>query len=166
MSGKKANGEGSIRKIEDRNVWEARYYIDGKRKSIYAKSKTEARNKMNDILAELRRDEYIDEQKMTLEEWLNIWFDEFLEVRPSSKARYERDIRLRIVPYLGHYRLKDLNTIAIQRMYRKCKSDGLSAKSVMNMHGVLHEALDKAVSLRYMKHNPSDDCTLPKRQKP
>ena len=39
---------------------------------------------------------------------------------------------------------------------------GLSAKSIKNIHSVLHEALDKAVEFRYIRYNVSDAATLPK----
>ena len=46
------------------------------------------------------------------------------------------------------------------------KSKGLSAKSIKNVHGVIHESLTKAVQLHYIRENPSDSCELPKTLKP
>ena len=41
----------------------------------------------------------------------------------------------------------------------------LSPKTIKNVHGVLHKALDKAAELRYIAFNPSDPCTLPRIKK-
>ena len=40
--------------------------------------------------------------------------------------------------------------------------DPLSAKTVKNIHGVLHKALQQAVSIGYLRFNPSDACVLPR----
>lgn len=42
---------------------------------------------------------------------------------------------------------------------------GLSAKSVKNLHGVLHKALQQAVLCQYVKTNPCDACKLPRVEK-
>lgn len=52
-------------------------------------------------------------------------------------------------------------------MYNRLqKSDdnptGLSAKSIKNLHGVLHKALKQAMRLGYIKANPTDACELPR----
>lgn len=160
-----SNGEGSIRKRDD-GRWEARITFNDKRKSVYGKSKAEVRDKMIEVQVDIVNDVYVDESNITVSEWMEIWMADFLEARPSTIKRYERDVRLRIIPQLGRIKLKDLSTIHVQRMYRKCREEGLSAKSIHNLHGVLHEALKKAVSLKYIKANPCDECTLPKKKKP
>lgn len=165
MAGRKSNGEGSIRKRGD-GLWEARITIGDKRKSIYGKTKSEVRNKMIEIQVEVTNKDYIDETNMTVAQWMDTWMNDFLEARPSTIKRYDRDVRLRIIPCLGKIKLKELTTMQIQKMYRKCKNDGLSPKSIHNLHCVLHEALRKAVALKYIKSNPSEECTLPKNPKP
>ncbi len=39
---------------------------------------------------------------------------------------------------------------------------GLSAKTVKNVHGVLHKALKQAVEIGYIKFNPADSCKIPR----
>ena len=46
--------------------------------------------------------------------------------------------------------------------YNTLSSEGLSPKSVKIAHGVLHRALQQAVAIGYLSHNPSDACTLPR----
>ena len=50
-------------------------------------------------------------------------------------------------------------------MTNKRTNKPLSAKSKENVHGTLHKALEKAVSLGYIRHNPADKPNLPKVQK-
>lgn len=54
----------------------------------------------------------------------------------------------------------------IQRLYNNLfegKDDNgkLSAKTIKNIHGVLHKALAQAQRNGYIKNNPSEDCVLP-----
>ncbi|MFT9078441.1 tyrosine-type recombinase/integrase [Ethanoligenens sp.] len=41
----------------------------------------------------------------------------------------------------------------------------LSAKTIQNLHGVVHKALQQAVEIGYIKFNPSDACKLPRIEK-
>ena len=50
MAKKRANGEGTIRKRSD-NCWEARYSVDGKRHSLFAKSQKEARKMLTEVMS-------------------------------------------------------------------------------------------------------------------
>ena len=42
----------------------------------------------------------------------------------------------------------------------------MSAKTVRNIHGVLHKALQQAVKNKYIRFNPADDPVLPTAEKP
>lgn len=59
-------------------------------------------------------------------------------------------------------KLDALATHTIQKFYNTLSSEGLSPKSVKIAHGVLHRALQQAVAIGYLSHNPSDACTLPR----
>ena len=102
---------------------------------------------------------------------MDIWQETYLvSAKPRTKAAYESDIRLHIKPALGAIRLEALNTHTIQNFYNNLtkpqgKKQGLSAKSVKNIHGVLHHALNQAVANGLLRANPADACTLPRIEK-
>ena len=52
MALKRANGEGNIKKREN-GTWEARFSVNGKRHSIYGKTRAEVRKKLTDTLAKI-----------------------------------------------------------------------------------------------------------------
>ncbi len=54
----------------------------------------------------------------------------------------------------------------IQTMYNKLFKSGLSPKTIKNIHGVLHRALDQAVAVGYLKTNPCQGVKLPRIEKP
>lgn len=121
---------------------------------------------MTALLAEVDAGDYHEPCHMTLEECLKIWTEEYLpDIKPSTKERYEMDIRRHINPLLGSTKLSALTAPKLQKMLRKNQEDGLSPKSIKNLHGVIHKALEKAYILGYIKRNVSNDCELPRMEK-
>ena len=194
-----AQGSGTIRQRAD-GTWEARFVVGhdpgtGKpvRKSVYAKTQKEVRQKLAQAVAAVDDKSYREPCKMTLGEWLDIWVDTYLkDVKPRTLKIYQDDIRLHIKPYLAAVKLNELDTHTVQRFFNTLlrsgkrvpkrdkegkivKKDGktvyegapLSSKTVKNVHGVLHGALRQAVVNRYIPINPADGdfCKLPKIQK-
>lgn len=162
MGKRRANGEGSVKKRSN-GTWEGRVTIDNKRKSIYGKTREEVREKMAKIIAERDEGIYIEPTKMTVADMVQLWQTDYLvDVAPSTKARYDIDVRLRILPTLGRVLLSDLTSPMIQRMYHQQLEKGLSVKSLRCLHGVMHSVLALAVELGYIRKNVSESCRLPR----
>jgi integrase len=98
---------------------------------------------------------------------------EWLEaVRPNRKAstfsNWSWLMRAYVVPRIGHVRLDRLSPTDIQRLYSELRSSGarggkpLSGTQVRNVHGVLHNALNYAVRIGYLSHNPTDAIDRPR----
>ncbi len=108
---------------------------------------------------------------MTLAQWMDIWTSTYLGgVKPRTVEIYKSDIRLYITPALGAVRLESLSTHAIQQFYNQLTAGteskhGLSAKTVKNIHGVLHHALKQAVANGLLRSNPANACILPRVEK-
>ena len=103
--------------------------------------------------------------QITTGQWLDIWHDEYLGgVKESTATNYEYHIRVNIKPYIGSVKLQKLTAPVIQRLYKQRLKD-LSPKTIKNVHGVIHKALEKAVQCHYIKYNPADACELPRIQK-
>ena len=100
---------------------------------------------------------------------MSIWAQDYLVgVKASTAYLYRRTIELYIDPHLGHIRLDALNAHAVQHFYNelakpsKPDAASLSAKSIKNIHGVLHKALKQAVLIGYLRTNPTEACILPR----
>ena len=163
MAKKRANGEGNIRKREGVG-WEARFYDDkGKRHSVYGKTQTEVRKKLAEALSMVGVHDGNEGDDLTVGQWLVIWQRDFLgNVKPGTAINYEMTLRVHVIPALGEIPLIDLKTPPIQRLYNKKLLEGLSPKSIKNLHGCLHKALDIAVKIGYIPKNPSSACILPR----
>ena len=190
MSGRKSNGIGTIRKRKE-GQWEARYtagfdLLTGKQiqKSVYGKTQPEVKKKLAAAIANLPQQQekcLNNSPLLSFGSWLEEWLKDYCCTRkPNTIEQYEYQIRVNIKPALGKTALSELEGEQIQHLYntlmkphkllsrngRVLKSKGLSAKSIKNVHGVIHESLAKAVQLHYIRENPSDSCELPKAVKP
>ena len=180
QSKKSTSGMGSIRKItRDVNgktytYYEARYTAGfdpgtGKQiqRSITDKSKKVVAQKLRAAMADLDAGTYKAPCKMTVAQWLDIWVAEYLNsVKPLTKHNYNKQVQKHFKPALGAVRLDALDTHTIQRFYNSLSASGLSPKTVKNLHGILHCALQQAIACDYLSRNPADACKLPKVTKP
>ena len=100
---------------------------------------------------------------MTVGQWLDIWTNEYLgAAKPRTANHYKGVVNSRIKPGLGAVKLDALNPHTIQSYYNSLMKEGLAPKAVRNLHGILHKALQQAVSNCYIKSNPTDHCILPR----
>ena len=176
-----AQGSGTIRKkTVTRNgqpytYWEARITTGrdpgtGKQiqKSFTGKTQKEVREKMQAAAVAVNEKTYIEPSKLTLGQWLDIWEAEYLgDIKPLTLASYKRTVKNHIKPALGAIKLQALSAHEIQGMYNAAQRGDkpLAPKTIKNLHGVTHKALQQAVELGYIKFNPADACKLPRAEK-
>ncbi len=180
QSKRTTSGMGSIRKItrtingKNYIYYEARYTAGfdpgtGKQiqRSITDKAKKVVAQKLRAAMADLDAGTYKAPCKMTVAQWLDIWVAEYLNsVKPLTKHNYNKQVQKHFKPALGAVRLDALDTHTIQRFYNSLSASGLSPKTVKNLHGILHSALQQAIACDYLSRNPADACKLPKVTKP
>ena len=173
MARKAANGAGSIRQRPD-GRWEARYIVGINpgtgayiRKSVYGKTQREVRQKLTQATAELDTGTYLEPVKMTVGAWLDAWEREYLrDMSANTRKTYQNQIRLHIKPAFGAVQLETLSAPMVQQFYN-CLAETKAPKSIKLIHSILHKALAKAVSLGYIRTNPTEGSSRPKvTQKP
>ena len=181
---KSPSGMGNIRKKTNTvngktyTYYEARYTEGfdpgtGKQiqRSISGKTQKEVAQKLKAALAALDSGTYIAPCKMTVEEWMEIWSKQYLGgVKESTVAAYNATIRTHIKPGIGAIRLDALDTHLVQSFYNGLREptkdrEAVSPKTVKNVHGVLHKALQQAVANGYIRFNPTNSCILPRIEK-
>ena len=184
MARKAAAGTGTIRKKtvtrsgKEYTYGEARYTAGrdpgtGKQiqRSITGKTQKEVAQKLKAATASIDSGTYTAPGKMTVGQWLDIWTADYLGgVKPRTSDSYKSTVKTHIAPALGAVKLEALNTHTIQSFYNGLGVEqdgkpGLSPKTVKNIHGVLHKALQQAVAVSYIRFNPAESCTLPRVEK-
>lgn len=176
MARRAAAGSGTIRKKtqikngKEYTWWEARYttgYDPGTgkqiQKTITAKTQKEVSQKLKAATAAIDEGTYVAPSKMTVSQWLDIWRNEYLGgVKPLTLQAYSFQIDKHIKPGLGATKLEALTPHTVQKFYNGLD---LAPKSVKNIHGILHSALQQAVLNGLIAVNPTNACKLPKVEK-
>ena len=86
--------------------------------------------------------------------------------KPATLKNYQDHVRLNIAPHIGAAPLSKLTTEMIQQMYNELLNEkGLSPKTIKNIHGVLHRALEQAQKMGYIRNDPLAAVTLPRIEK-
>ena len=165
MNKRTPNGYGTIRQRVDKS-FEGRIVIDGKRVSVYGRTIADVKAKMSELKKPatpvIPASNHTMSDEYTVSQWLSKWQSEWLiQVKETTRRRYDMEVRLHIVPDLGDVKLSELTTLQVQRLYNELSNSGLSPKSIKCTHGVLHEALEKAVEQGLMAENVTDKCSVP-----
>lgn len=117
--------------------------------------------------------------RQTVEGFLQSWFTTWSasnQVKPTTVAAVETDIRCYLVPQLGALLLKKLKPKHIQDMLGRLLTSGrvhedssgslaLSPKTVRNIYSTLRHALTDAVRWELLPQNPADKVKPPASQR-
>lgn len=132
--------------------------------------KGDAQKKLTEILRQIDTGSFVSPDKITLGDFLKRWMDDYARPRlsPRTIEGYEDVIGKHITPCLGTMPLKDLRPDHLNHHYaqqlRSGRLDGkggLSAKSVLHQHLIMHTALDAAVKWGLLVRNVSDAADPP-----
>lgn len=166
--GRRGNGEGSITKRKSDGLYMARYTVETatgqKRKTIYAKTRKEAAERLAKALPERDRGLIFDTDNLTLGEYLERWLETSVKgsVKPITYEGYERMARVHITPALGRIKLKKLTPAHLQGFYHEKLTAGLAPSSVRYIHATLHRALKQAHRWRLVGENVASATDPPK----
>lgn len=163
---KNANGTGNIRQ-KPNGKFEGRVMINKQSFSFTGNSREEVQARINKALFPLNFDETIKPEDMTVSQFIEQWRGTYTQdIKKSTMQRYDLDIRLRIVPLIGEIKLCELRPVVITQLYNFVQNQGLSNKSIKNLHGTLHRILEDAVENDYLSRNVADRAKIPKATEP
>ena len=176
MERKKRNhNEGSIRERSDGRfeirVTAGYNFETGKSKRIsyYTKTKAEAIQKLHEEEYKIHFQKHVDPTSTTFLDWLRLWLETYMKnkVKQSTYVSYRGYIENHLAPAFPTLKLKDLTTKLLQDFYNyKQNTQGLSPKTILNLHRCLHKAMNQAVMEHYIDFNPCDAVSLPRNEKP
>lgn len=164
-------GSGSIVKRAD-GRWQGQY-TNGRdpktgklrRHTIYGKSQKEVAEKLRAATASIDRNTYQEPSKITLSEYANEYLAHTaVNLSHYTQESYRNLLNKHILPALGNIKLTKLTHREIQSFVASLgpEGKGLSAKTIRNIHGVLHSVLEAAVRDEILLRNVSDLCSLPR----
>ena len=164
--GKRGNNEGSITRLKD-GRYQARYTVQTptgtKRKAVYGKTRKDAAEKLTEAMAARDKGIVVDDKNLTVGEYLDNWLTDAVRgtIRESTYSRDAYLVTNHVRPTLGRIKLKSVNAMHLQRLYRDRLDSGLSGSTVQKIHHVLHKALSQAVRWNLVPRNVADDVKAP-----
>ena len=150
---KRSNGEGSLTYRKDRDRYEARLTTGrdaaGRptRRTVTGKTRQIALERLGELKRQQSAGVTIG-ANATLEQFLNSWLTDVLplgDTTAGTRASYESNVRLHIVPVIGHVRLDKLTTAHVRQVLSKMQTNGSAPNSQRIARAVLRRALDTAV---------------------
>lgn len=140
-----------------------------KRISYYANTKAEAVKKLHEEEYNIHFNKHVDPTSTKLIDWLHVWLEKYMKnsLKQSTYTSYKGYIDNHLAPSFPTLKLKDLTTMLLQDFYNyKLTQEGLSPKTISNLHRCLHKAMKQAVLERHIDYNPCDNVSLPRNEKP
>jgi integrase len=134
-----------------------------KRKTIYGKKRQDVADKLAKALSDRVDGIVVDDKNLTVGEYLDRWLSDAVRgtVRESTYSRDKYLATNHVKPSIGRVKLKNVNALHIQGLYRERLDSGLSPSTVQKIHHVLHKGLRQAVRWNLIPRNPADDVKSP-----
>ena len=162
---RRGRGEGTIYKRKDRDGYAASITLENrKRKTVYGKTHEQVQAKLLKLRYEQKQGTLITNRDQKVGPYLEWWLEHVQKpsVRLITYSDHVMIVRKHLVPALGHRLLRKLSPDHIQTLYTQKREEGKRPRSIIHIHGILHEALQDAVRRNKLARNPADAVTLPR----
>ena len=168
MKGKhRGHNEGTIKQRKD-GRWEAQVSTsDGKRKSLYGKTRKEVQAKLTDALLDVQQGVSLPSGGQTMKKLVEQWLEQVVQptLRPSTYRTYEQMSRNHIVPALGKLRVTDVTPQRIIAFLNEKRASGLSPRTIQYLHAIIRQVLDQAYRWNMVKENAAKRVKTPRAAK-
>ena len=167
MATRRGRGEGGLHWDEKRNRWIATASLgfDGRGKRITKKasgrSKTEARDKLKEILRDHEDGLSQGQHNYTVSDAVTYWLSYGTNGRSQSTVEnYTYLANQHIIPSLGARKLRELSAEDVDKWMKK-KSTEVSTRTLRLLHSILGRAVKKAQARDKVKRNVVMLCEIP-----
>lgn len=159
VNSKRGNREGSIYKRAD-GRWAAQVALVGdsrahrRRKTVYGSTRAEVARKLVAAQQTVQSGAPLPSDRMTVRELSRDFLaNKRSTVKYKTYENYEGLLRTHVLPHIGHVTVSKLEPSHLVKLYRDLETGGLSARSVGNVHRVLHNMVGRAVRWNYAARN-------------
>lgn len=152
---KRGNGEGSIYYSEKLKRWVGQYTYNGQRKSLYGKTRTEVKNKLNKVLVNITDNRYVDKSEYTLLDIIDMNIEEQFKSNKVTESTYTRNKYNRNI-----IAKMDIANMEIQKVTFSLINEDLlkisnySNSTISKVAQIIKSGFDKAVILNIVNNNP------------
>ena len=124
----------------------------------------QAERRLRELLSKVDRGDYVEPSSETMADYLKRWLGTYAaaNVSPRTMRDYVGIVDRYLVPALGSVPLVKLSPDQIQGMYGELLGRGLSGRTVLHVHRLLHQALSHAVKRQILGKNPCQAVDPPR----
>ncbi|MGI9003761.1 MAG: tyrosine-type recombinase/integrase [Pseudonocardia sp.] len=172
--------KGHVRKI--RNAYQYLFYgipdpLTGRRPQITKsgfRTEKEAWAACHVAMADHDNGRHVRTDKRTVRALIEEWMTRRRHsIKPSMDANYRNYARYYVYPYIGDRRAQDLDSGVFDALYNRLlesgrvkahddQGQGLAAKTVVNIHRMLHRVWEDATRWQYVRRNVVADANPPR----
>lgn len=160
-----------------RLVYEADRTFDGKRnrksRTIKARTQKEAEKALSVFINEIEKGQRTNKDGIRFKDLVDIWIRDYAQdqLAPKTFSEHKRRLENRIIPVLGHFKLKEIDGSVLRQYYSSLKEPNtrrdrrpgiLSPLTVLHIHRLISSILEKAVKWGYLISNPAKKVEAPK----
>jgi len=163
---RRGNHEGTVRLRAD-GRWEGRFSVNGRQRSLYAKTRVEVTRKMRAAQRDAEQGIPLSDERLTVERYLLQWLETAARpsVRISTYESYSSHVYQHLIPALGRIRLAKLEPQHVQALMNAKLETGLSANTVLRIRATLRRSLNQAMKWGLVSRNVATLVTPPKIEK-
>lgn len=133
----------------------------------------QARDAMNDMIAEYRNGGFVAPDDLTVGQWLDTWLRDWCNhIKPYTRRGYE-DTAEQVKAEIADVPLQKLSPARLQQMANKWHTVGssanrgpIAANTIKKAFVVISAAMNRAVALDMLRKNPCKAVSLPRVVKP
>ncbi len=168
---RREKGSGSVYQRKD-GTWLGRYSIgvkpNGKPdvKCVYAKTESECKKKLKEIVREANSNNYVYIQKESVQFYMDRWLKNVKanDLKPKSYDRLEETLTDIVYPYIGNIQLQALNSDDVQNMINDLRKKGKSLSTIKKAYDAVNACFKRGVATKTVASNPCAAITLPNKK--
>jgi integrase len=160
---RRGNGEGTIYKRADGRYMGQVSLPNGKRKSVYGKTRAVVAKKLSDVFGAVKDGAPVPNERRTVADYLREWQAVHgRTLRGGTRWRYAALISVQICPRIGKKRLCRLTTGEVNALYLDMQANGCAPASIRQTHAILRKAFRDAERLELVARNVVQFASPPK----
>jgi integrase len=154
---------GSIEKTSA-GTWRARYRDpQGRSRRETFRRKGDAQRFLENAGVDMQRGSWVDPQlgRVTLAEWVEEWWTTAVHLRPSTRSRYERDLRLHLLPRFGAQSLATITPREVRAWVAEMVAAGVPPSGVNRRLRLFSRLMNAAVENELLARSPAKGVRAP-----
>ena len=128
-------------------------------------TKTEVKRRERELQVQVEQGTAVHAARENVTEYLERWIahrEAIGKLRPKTAKTYRGYVRREIAPRIGELKITAVRPVHLQRVLDEALAGGLSARTVTQIHRILHAALKQALRWQLVTVNPADGVSPPK----